>query len=922
MSRPYNQISFIQGGISQAEPAFLPEKLLSSNPMTKKQTFYLIDGSSYIFRAYFGVRQTLSTSKGLPTNALYGFVTMLQKIVRDEKPDFLTVTFDSKEKTFRHEIYADYKANRDTPPEDLQKQFPYFERLVEAHNIHSIRVPGVEADDIIGTLARQGQQAGLQVVIVSGDKDMMQLIAPDVEMLDTMKNKRFRDKEVVEKFGVGPDRVIEVMGLMGDSSDNIPGVKGVGPKTAAELIQKFDSIENLYARLDEIDKKKLKEKLETDKDNALLSRKLVTIDTDVPLDCSLEDMKASEPDTESLTKMFTELEFSSLIPKDETKPAPDQHVYETILSEKAFAKLLDDLNSADEFALDLETTSLHPVEAETVGISFSFKEGEACYIPLAHWYLGVPDQLDKKRVFEKLKPILENPNIKKVGHNIKYDLIVLQSEGVFLQGIVFDTMLASYVLNPSRRGHGMDDLAMELLGHKTITYKEVAGTGAKQIGFEEVDVERATEYAAEDSDITWRFYGNLKPKLTGDLLKLFNEIEIPLLEVLAEMEINGVFLDKNHLVQLSKKIEVELKELEMKIYLLAEEEFNINSPKQLAVILFEKLKLPVIKKTKTGFSTDVSVLEELAAHHELPDKIFNYRQLVKLKSTYADALPLEINSKTGRVHTSFNQTVAATGRLSSSDPNLQNIPIRTEMGQEIRKAFIAQGENLMLSADYSQIELRILAHLSQDETLILAFQKGEDIHSRTAAEIFGTPLDAVDKNARRMAKAVNFGIIYGLSAFGLSRQLKISMKEAKTFIDQYFDLYPRIKTFMDGAIAEAREKGYTETIMNRKRYLPDIESKNRQVKQAAERIAINSPIQGSAADLIKVAMINLSREMKQRNLQSKMILQVHDELLFECPPAEKEEMNRLVKQEMEGVYKFSVPLIVDMGWGKNWNEVH
>jgi DNA polymerase-1 len=890
--------------------------------MSKKPTLYLIDGSSYIFRAYFGVRQNLSTSKGLPTNALYGFVTMLQRVVKDECPDYLTVTFDSKEKTFRHEMYADYKANRDTPPEDLQKQFPYFERLVQAHNIHSIRIPGVEADDIIGTLARQGQQAGLKVVIVSGDKDMMQLIEPDVEMLDTMKNKRFGAKEVIEKFGVGPDKVIDVMGLMGDSSDNIPGVKGVGPKTAAELIQKFGSIENVYARIDEIDKKKLREKLETDRENAELSRKLVTIDTNVTVNCSIDDLKVLEVDNDVLTKIFTELEFSSLIPKAENAPVQAEHVYTTILSEEAFDQLLDDLDSAAEFVLDMETTSLNPVEAESVGISFSYKENEAYYIPLTHRYLGVPEQLDQKMVFQKLKPILENPKIGKIGHNIKYDLIVLLNEGIHLKGISFDTMLASYVLDPSRRGHGMDALALELLGHKTISYKDVTGTGAKQIGFDEVEVERATEYAAEDSDITWRLYKNLKPKLTDELLQLFNEMEMPLLEVLAEMEVNGVYLDKQHLADLSKKIEKELRKYERKIFEIAEEEFNINSPKQLAVILFEKLKLPVIKKTKTGYSTDVSVLEELASQHELPENILVFRQLGKLKSTYVDALPLDIDKKTGRVHTSFNQTVAATGRLSSSDPNLQNIPIRTDMGKEIRKAFIAQGEDKLLSADYSQIELRILAHLSEDETLMDAFRKGEDIHSRTAAEIFGTSLENVDQDARRMAKAVNFGIIYGLSSFGLSRQLKISMKEAKTFIDQYFELYPRIKTYMDSTIAEARERGYTITIMNRKRYLPDIHSKNKQVKQAAERIAINSPIQGSAADLIKVAMINLSGQMKTRKLQSMMILQVHDELVFECPPGEKEEMQALVKKEMEGVYQFSVPIIVDMGWGDNWNEAH
>jgi DNA polymerase-1 len=890
--------------------------------MSKKATLYLIDGSSYIFRAFFGVRQNLSTSKGLPTNALYGFVTMLQRVVRDECPDYLTVTFDSKEKTFRHEMYADYKANRESPPEDLMKQFPYFERLVEAHNIHSIRVPGVEADDIIGTLTRQGQQAGLQVVIVSGDKDMMQLIAPDVVMLDTMKGKRFGKKEVIEKFGVGPDKVIDVMGLMGDSSDNIPGVKGVGPKTAADLIQKFGSIENMYEHIEEIDKKKLKDKLITDKENAELSRKLVTIDTAVPMDCTIEDLKVRAVDNTALTEIFTELEFSSLIPEDIKAPVQAQHIYRTVLTEQVFADLLAELSAQKEFALDMETTSLNPVAAESVGISFAFKENEAYYIPLTHRYLGVPEQLDLKMVFQKLKPILENPKIGKVGHNIKYDQIVLENEGIRLKGIMFDTMLASYVLDPSRRGHGMDALALEIFGHRTITYKEVAGTGAKQIGFDEVEIERATEYAAEDSDITWRLYRYFQPKLTDDLLALYNEVEMPLLEVLAEMEINGVYVDKQHLADLSREITKELKKYEAKIFELAGEIFNINSPKQLAVILFEKLQLPVVKKTKTGYSTDVSVLEELSDQHELPENILAFRQLGKLKSTYVDALPLDIDKKTGRVHTSFNQTVAATGRLSSSDPNLQNIPIRTDMGKEIRKAFAAQGQGKLLSADYSQIELRILAHLSEDETLINAFIKGEDIHSRTAAEIFGTSLGNVDQDARRMAKAVNFGIIYGLSAFGLSRQLKISMKEAKTFIDQYFDLYPRIKTFMDSAIAQARERGYTLTIMNRKRFLPDINSSNKQVKQAAERIAINSPIQGSAADLIKVAMINLSREMKKQKLQSKMILQVHDELVFECPPAEKTTMETLVKKEMEGVYKFSVPLVVDMGWGDNWNEAH
>jgi len=886
--------------------------------MSKKETLYLIDGSSYIFRAFYGIRHNLSTSKGLPTNALYGFVTMLQKIVRDENPDYLAVTFDSKEKTFRHEMYPQYKANREAPPEDLERQFPYFEPIVKAHNIRSLRIPGVEADDIIGTLAKQGENAGLQVVIVSGDKDMMQLIGPDVHMLDTMKNKRFEKKDVVKKFGVGPDKVIEVMGLMGDASDNIPGVKGVGPKTAAELIQKFDSIENLYEHIAEIDKKKLKEKLEADKDNALLSRQLVTIDTDVPLDCALKDLKAAKPDTESLTQMYTELEFSSLIPRDEKGPAPQQHVYETILTDEAFRKLLEDLNAQGVFALDMETTSLYPVSAETVGISFAFREHEACYIPLTHRYLGVPEQLDKTRVFEKLKPLLENPDIKKVGHNIKYDLIVLQNEGVFLQGIAFDTMLASYVLNPSRRGHSLDDLAMELLGHKTITYKEVAGVGAKQIGFDEVEVERATEYAAEDSDITWRLYENLQPKLTSELLQLFNAIEIPLLEVLAEMELNGVFIDKNHLVQLSKKIDAELKELETSIYRIAGEEFNINSPKQLAVILFEKLQLPVVKKTKTGYSTDVSVLEELASKHELPDKICSYRQLGKLKSTYVDSLPLEINRKTGRVHTSFNQAVAATGRLSSSDPNLQNIPVRTAEGRRIREAFVPARGCVFLAADYSQIELRVLAHLTRDPVLVAAFGGGEDIHRRTAADVFDVAPAAVTKEMRSRAKVINFGILYGMGSKRLSRELGISMVEADAYIKRYFERYGRVREFIDQVVAKGREDGYVETLIGRRRYLPELTSREPGRRQAAERMAWNSPIQGTAADIIKLAMLAVDRELAGRGSPARMLLQVHDELLFEVPKGREGAAGGIVQKCMESVADLAVPLVVDLKSGPNW----
>ena len=734
------------------------------------------------------------------------------------------------------------------------------------------------------------------------------------------------DKEVVEKFGVQANKVVEVMGLMGDSSDHIPGVAGVGPKTAAELIRKFGSIEALYKRIDEVEKKNVKEKLERDKENAFMSRELVCIDTAMDLEFNSDLMKLGKVDSAKLKKMFEEFEFVSFLEGMQDGTANslkiDRSEYKTILTEKSFNDLIESLEKKKSFAFDVETTSKRPVWARLVGISFSFEDGNAFYLPLAHRYLGVPEQLEFKAVCEKLKPILEDKSIKKCGHNIKYDLIVMSNEGIALDGVDFDTMIASYLLNPSSRGHGLDALTMEYFGHKNLTYKEMTGTGSKEIGFDEVEVDRATEYAAEDSDMTWRLKGKLQPQLKDSTLKLYKEIELPLLEVLAEIELNGVYVDRKLLKELSSKIDKQLLHLEKDIYVLADEEFNINSPKQLSVILFEKLKLPVVKKTKTGYSTDVSVLEQLAVEHKLPEQVLSYRQLAKLKSTYVDALPGEIFKNTGRVHTSFNQTVAATGRLSSSNPNLQNIPIRSDMGKEIRKAFTAEGDNMLLSADYSQIELRILAHLSKDKALKNAFDKGEDVHARTAADIFGSSLEQVDENSRRMAKAVNFGIIYGLSAFGLSRQLNISRKDAQDFIDQYFSLYSSVKDFMDNTIAEARECGYTLTMFNRRRYLPDLKSDNRQVRESAERIAINSPIQGSAADLIKVAMIRLSRNLKKIKLNSKMILQVHDELLFECPIQEKKEIESLVCKEMEGACTLSVPLVVDIGWGKNWNEAH
>ncbi len=893
--------------------------------MKKKPSLYLIDGSAYIFRAFYGVRHHLTNSKGMPTNALYGFTSMLMKVVREEQPDYLAVVFDSKEKTFRHDLYPKYKANRGEPPEDLKAQFPFFERLVDSFNIVSLRQDGFEADDIIGTLALAGEKEGMRVVIVSGDKDMMQLLSPNVVMLDTMKEKTIGEPEVKEKFGVEPARVIEVLGLMGDSSDNVPGVPGVGPKTATDLILEYGSIEGIYERIESITKKKLRENLEAHRDDAFLSRQLVTIDTAMKLDCGIHDMEFQDPDTGKMRALFEELEFNTFLanlPENgSSRNAPVAEVsYQTVMDKNQLETMIGELKSAGEFAVDLETTGLRPVQARIVGLSFSIRENEAWYLPVGHHYDGVPKQLDKAMVLKKLKPLLEDPNLIKFGHNIKYDLIVFRSEGVDLRGIGFDSMLAAYVLDPSKRNYSMDALSLEILGRKTIHYEDVAGKGAKQIGFEQVSIEKATEYAAEDADVTLQLTRKLQAQLTGESQKLYGDIELPLIDVLASMEMAGIRLNSRHLADLSKVLEKDLASLEKEIHEMAGEEFNINSPKQLAVILFEKLELPVVKKTKTGYSTDVKVLEELAPRHPIPDKILYYRQMAKLKSTYVDSLPNEVYKETGRIHTSYNQTVAATGRLSSSDPNLQNIPIRTDLGKEIRKAFIAEDGWQLLAADYSQIELRILAHLSDDPALIKAFKKGEDIHTRTAAEIFGTSLDEVKEDTRRIAKAVNFGIVYGLSAFGLSRQLRISPKEAKKFIDQYFELYSRVRDFMDTTIEQARERGYTTTLFNRRRYLPDINSKNKQLREATERIAINSPVQGSAADLIKIAMIHLHGQLQKENLKSRMILQVHDELVFEVPPDEKKEIEKRVRKEMEGAYSLKVPLVVDMAWGVNWQE--
>ena len=907
------------------------------NFMKKHPRLYLIDGSSYIFRAFYGIRQFLSNSKGLPTNAIYGFGTMLLRILREEQPEYIAIIFDPKGNTFRHEMYKEYKANRAETPDDLVSQIPYIINLVEAFNIISIQQEGFEADDIIGTVSKKAEKEGYDVTIVSGDKDMMQLLSSNIKMLDTLKNKTFGVKEVKEKFGVGPGQVTEVMGLMGDSSDNIPGVPGIGPKTATALIQDYGDIENLLKNLEKIKKEALKIKLSKYAEQARLSKKLCIIDTNVRLPIGIEEMKAKKLDSKRLISLFKELEFASLLSRVELgdekwmesgklrgwKPDAVKKKYKIVFNEKELDKIIIQVKNKGLLSIDLETTSPFPMKAEIVGISISITLNDAYYIPVGHNYPGAPAQLNRDKVLEKLKLILEDINIKKIGQNIKYEIIVFKNAGIKVKNIYFDTMIASYLINPSKHNHNLEDIALEYLNYRAITYKDIAGSGSKEIGFNKVDIETAANYSGENADITLQLSKKLLPALEKDaLVSLLNNVELPLAEALAEIEINGVKINKNFLEKMSKDLEKDMSLSTQKIYDMAGEEFNINSPKQLSEILFEKLKLPPVKKTKTGFSTDMSVLEQLAKDYPLPAVIISYRQLSKLKSTYVDALPLLINKKTGRIHTSFNQTVTATGRLSSSNPNLQNIPIRTELGRKIREAFIAEKNHLLLSADYSQIELRILAHLSEDEVLMEAFKNGEDIHAQTASKIFNVFPNMVDSEMRRTAKAVNFGIIYGISPFGLSKNIGVSRNEAKEFIDQYFALYKAVRTYLDQTIVDARKNGYVTTILNRRRYLPELNSKNKQMKEFAERTAVNTPIQGSAADLIKIAMINISKSMKKNNLVSKMIMQVHDELVFEIPEAEKEIMLDLVKKEMEGVMKLKIPLIVDAVIGENWGKVH
>jgi DNA polymerase-1 len=892
--------------------------------MKKGKTIYLIDGSAYIHRAYHAIRG-LSNSKGLPTNAIFGFTRMLLKLIEDYNPKYTGMFFDTKGPTFRHDMYADYKANRPPMPEDMVAQIPYIKKITAAFQLPIIEMQGFEADDLIGTYARIAEKNDYAVVIVTGDKDFIQLVTNQATIWDPMKDVMIDAESVKKSYGVEPSQMIEVMGLSGDTADNIPGVPGIGQKTALNLIQNFGSMQALYQAVDSITQKKQRENLIKFQDQAFLSRDLVTIDTRVPVSGDLKVFEIGPPDADALSEMFKTLEFRQLQHAVSAKTDLSQKDYKAILETDALAKLITRLKSARIFALDTETTSQDPMKARLVGLSFALQANEAFYIPCGHDYLGAPGQIGVSEVLKHLRPVLEDPAIKKIGQNIKYDWIVLCRHGVNLEGVDFDTMVASYLLNPSKRAHNLDQIAMDFLGHKTIPYQEVTGKGKNAISFNKVLLEKAVPYACEDADITLMAKDVLRPRLQEiGLTDLMENVEMPLVPVLLRMEMQGTCVDIGRLHELSKSFEHQLEALEASIYGLAGEEFNIKSSQQLGNILFNKLSLPVLKKTKkkTGYSTDVDVLTRLAEEHEMPALVLKHRTLTKLKSTYADALIDLVHPETGRIHTSYNQTVTATGRLSSSDPNLQNIPIRTEEGMEIRRAFVPRKGWRLVSADYSQVELRILAHYSDDQILIDAFIRDEDIHTRTASEVFQVSPSEITTELRRQAKAINFGIIYGMSAYGLSKQLGLSHKMAKTYIDNYFSRYEGVKRFIDETLVEVHRLKQTSTLLGRIRLLPDISSANINVRQAAERTAINTPIQGSAADLIKLAMIHIDHAFRDKKLKSAMLLSVHDELVFEVPPDELDTVTHLVKEIMEDIWDLKVPLKVNVAAGENWAEAH
>lgn len=899
---------------------------------------YLIDAMAFAFRAFHAIKATLTDPRGRPTNAVYGFTRILMKLLREQDPTHIAVVFDAPGPGFREAMYAEYKANRRETPPELLEQFPRMHEVVRALNLPLLCVPGVEADDVIGTLSRRAETEGLEVVLVSGDKDLMQLIGGGVKMFDPGKGDTgawYGPGEVVERFGAGPEHVPDALALIGDSADNVPGVRGIGEVTAKKLLSEYQSLENLYAHIDEL-KGKQKENLIAGREQAFFSRELATIRTDVELPLGPGDCHRRPWDPERLGEAFAALGFDSLLP--EAGPAEKKETldYMLVLDEAALAGAVGELRAAGRFAVDTETTSVDPMVAGLVGISLCCAPGRAWYIPVAHApealvIMRDPDDLasveelaplPKERVAGLLGPLLADGSVGKIGHNIKYDLIVLRNAGMQVRGAEMDTMVASYLTDPSRLRHNLDEVSLHYLKRKTIPISDLIGKGAKSVTFDQVPVDRACGYACEDADMSWRLAGVFGPLLLErGLDALFREVEMPLVEVLARMEEAGVAIDEPTFEKLRGEIEVQTGEIQRRVFELAGGSFNINSPKQLQDILFGRLGLRTVRKTKTGQSTDVDVLEDLAREHPLPALILEYRTLEKLRGTYVEALPRMVNPRTGRIHTSFNQAVAATGRLSSSNPNLQNIPVRTDYGRRIRGGFVAGAPGLrLISADYSQIELRILAHMSGDRGLLRAFEMDMDIHRDTASRVFGVPPESVTPEMRRQAKAVNFGVVYGISDFGLARNLGIPRAAAARFIEAYFSQYPRVREWLDEVVEGARADGYVTTLLNRRRYLPELRAADANARKAAERAALNTPVQGSAADIIKVAMVRLDAAL--RGSPARMLLQVHDELLVEAPERDAPAVAETVRRVMEEAASLDVRLKVDVGMGQNWAEIH
>ena len=917
----------------------------------KTDHYYLVDGSGYIFRAYYALPPLSRKSDGLPTGAVSGFCSMLFKLLEDSrsddsihKPTHFAVIFDSARKNFRNDIYSEYKANRAEAPDDLIPQFEYIRKSVKAFNLPSIELLNYEADDLIATYAKRITDAGAKVTVISSDKDLMQLVSDKIRLYDPMKSKVIGEKEVLEKFGVKPNQVIDVQSLAGDSSDNIPGVPGIGVKTAAELINKYKNLDTLLKKASEIPQNKRRETLLDNKDKALLSRQLVTLKEDVPVEDDPSSFIIKEVKKDNLYNFLREMEFNRLLSQaisfygedsisdsssdiKQTKASKiNIKLYKSILNEKDLDKLIDILNTKPFISIDTETSSLSPLEAELIGISFSFAPNEAYYIPLGHKNIK---GLNRELVLKKIKPLLEDPSIKKIGQNIKYDFIILKNNGIEIDPVE-DTMLLSYVLDAGNNRHNMDTLSELHLGHKTISYKDVVGTGKKQLNFSDVNLEEATKYAAEDADVTLRLYNLLLERVNNEKLKKIYEVfEKPMVKLLSKLEINGVKVDDIYLKKLSKKFEERLKKIEKEIYEVSGKEFNIGSPKQLGEIIYNDLKIAKLKKTKKGsLATSAKILEDLAlTGHRFPNLVLEWRQVSKLKSTYTDALQEHINNKTKRVHTSFLLAATNTGRLASSNPNLQNIPIKTLDGKEIRKAFIAEKNNILISADYDQIEMRILADMADVKELKKAFKSNQDIHALTASQVFGLPLKKVTDDFRRKAKAINFGIIYGITQYGLAKQIAVSNQEALDFINSYFKKFPEIKDYMNSTIKTCRKQGYVTNIFGRRIHLRGINDKNFSVRSFQERAAINAPIQGSAADIIRLAMIKIDKILEDQGNKSKMLLQIHDELIFECLKKDENEIKKIIKDSMISIsssehHMFSIPLEVSINSGNNWGEAH